>query len=83
VDHARQVLHQHRFANAMQSRSRNIRNLIDNGAKKLPAHVGWWLELFIGARARSAEEITAIGRFQIKAHGIVCGMWLSVRTLSK
>ena len=69
--HARQILHQHRFADTVQDGARKVRDLIDNGAKELPAHVGRRLELFIGSRAGGAQKVAAVGRLQIEAHGIV------------
>ena len=55
----------------MQDGSRKVRDLIDNGAKKLPAHIGRRLELLVGSRAGGAQKVATVGRLQIKAHGIV------------
>src|SRR6202034_2441216 len=49
--HARQMLDQHGLADAVQHGALQVRYLIDNRGKQLPAHIGRRLELLIGARA--------------------------------
>ena len=71
--HARQMLDQHRLADAMQHGALQLRNLIDDRGEQFPAHVGGRLELLIGARASRAQEIAAVGRLQIKADRLVLG----------
>ena len=71
--HARQIFHQHGFADAVQYRAMQARNLIDDRGEQLPAHVGRRLELRVGARAGRAQKIAAVGRFQIKADRLMLG----------
>jgi len=66
-DHSRQVCDQHWFADAMQDCPRKAGDLVDNRREEVPAHVGWRLELLVGARASGAQEIAAVCHFQIKA----------------
>ncbi len=65
--HLRQVLHQHRLADAVQHRAFELRDLVDDGREQRPAHVRRRLELGIGARAGRAQEIAAVGRLEIDA----------------
>ena len=51
----------------MQHRAHEIGNLVDNRREQVPAQVGRRLELLIGARTGRAQEIAAVGHFQIKA----------------
>jgi hypothetical protein len=67
ADHAGQVAHQHRLADAVKNRTREIRQLIDDGREQLPAHVGGRLELGVGARTSGAEQIAAVRHLQIEA----------------
>ncbi len=63
--HAREALDQHRLADAVQDRALEVGNLIDDRGEQLPAHVGGRLELLVGARARRAQQVAAVGRLQI------------------
>ena len=57
----------------MQHGPLQLRNLIDDRREQLPAHVGRRLELRISARARGAEQIAAVGGFQIETNRVVLG----------
>ena len=70
TDHARQLLHQHRLAHAVQHHAGNFGVLVDDAGKQLPRHVLLGLELFKGARAGGAQQVAAIGGFQIEADRI-------------
>ena len=65
--HLRQVLHQHRLADAMHHRAFEMRDLVDDRGEQRPAHVGRRLELGIGARTGRAQEIAAVGGLEIDA----------------
>ena len=65
--HARQVRDQHRLADAVQHRPRKIGHLIDDRCEQVPAHIRRRLELLVGAGTGGAQQIAAIGHFQIKA----------------
>ena len=65
--HLREVLHQHRLADAVQHRALQLGNLVDDRREQRPAHIGRRLERFIGARACRAQQIAAICRLQIDA----------------
>jgi hypothetical protein len=66
-DHPGQVRDQHRLADAVQNRPREIGDLIDNRHEQLPAHVCRRLEFLVGARTGGAQQIAAVGHFQIEA----------------
>ena len=65
--HAREVRHQHRFADTMQHSPRKIGHLIDNRCEQVPAHICRRLELLVSAGTGGAQQIAAIGHFKIKA----------------
>src|SRR4029079_13782359 len=65
--HARQVCDQHRLADAMQHGPRKIRHLIDNRCEQVPIHIRRRLEVLVGAGTGGAQQIAAIGDFQIDA----------------
>src|SRR5262249_15532250 len=65
--------HQHRFADTMQHRAFDVGQLVDDLAKQIPAHVGWRLELLIGARAGRAQKIAAICGLEVDADRSVRG----------
>ena len=67
--HAREVRHQHRFADTMQHSPRKIGHLIDNRCEQVPAHICRRLEFLVSAGTGSAQQIAAIGHFKIKADG--------------
>ena len=49
--HARQIFDQHGLADAVQNGALQMRDLLDNRGEQIPAHIGWRLELLVGARA--------------------------------
>ena len=71
--HARQLLHQHRLADAVQHDARDVGHLVDDAGEQLPAQVRLGLEVGIGARAGGAEQIAAVGGLQVEANGIARG----------
>src|SRR6516164_286977 len=52
----------------MQNRPPETGNLIDNRGKQFPAHVCGRLKLRVGARTGGAQEIAAVGDFQIETN---------------
>src|SRR5690242_21856710 len=48
-----------------------MRNLIDDRGEQLPTHIGRGFKLLVGARTRRAQQIAAVGRFQIEANRIL------------
>ena len=78
ADHARQVLHQHRLADAVQDHARDVGHLVDDAREQLPAHVGLRLEVRVGARAGGAQQVAAVGGLQVEADRIArppSGSW--------
>src|SRR5215467_7836944 len=71
----RQVRDQHWLADTVQHRPRKIGNLIYNRFEQFPTHVCGRLKFLVGARTRGAQQIAAIGHFQIKTN------WRTVRDL--
>ena len=61
------VSDQHRLADAMQDRPRKIGNLVDDRREQVPAHVCRRLQFLVGARTSGAQQIAAVGHFQIEA----------------
>ena len=72
-DHAWQRAHHHRLADPVQHDAGNIRVLVDDRCKQLPAHIAGWFERLEGARAGRAQQVAAVGRLQIKADGLGFG----------
>src|ERR1700736_4400054 len=70
ADHAREIRHHQRLADAVQHHPGDRRILIDDRAEQVPAHVGGGLELLEGARAGGAWQVAAVGRLQIEADRI-------------
>ena len=64
---SRQVLHQHRLADAVQHDAGDVRNLIDDAGEQLPAHIGRRLQFLERARAGLAQQVAAVGDLQIEA----------------
>ena len=93
--HAGQLFDQHGLAHAMQNNASDVWHLVDDAGEQLPAHVGLGLEIGIGARTSGAEQVAAVGGFQIQAHrlaggrrsdgvvdGIVVAAWVNQRRAS-
>ena len=55
----------------MEDYARDVGVLIDQRGEELPRHVGLGLELLVGAGAGGAEEIAAVGGFEVEADGLV------------
>src|ERR1700722_12983425 len=55
----------------MQHNSFYVRDLVHDLGEEIPRHVGLWLELLKSPRAGRAEEIAAVGYFQVQADGLL------------
>ena len=73
VDALGEVFDEHGLADAVEDDAGDVRILVDERGEELPGHVGFGLELLVGARAGGAEEIAAVGGLEVEADGFVLG----------
>ena len=62
-DHARQVVVDQRFADAVQNRALHIGKLVHDAQKVVPARVSWALRRDKGARTGFAQQVAVVGDF--------------------
>ena len=64
-NHLRQILHQHRLADAVQNGALQAGELVDDRSEQLPAHIRRRFEFLVGSGASGAQQIAAIRRLEI------------------
>jgi hypothetical protein len=64
--HARQILHQHGFANPVQDPAREIRHLVYDAREQVPGEISRRLQFLVGARTGRAEKIAAVRGLQVE-----------------